>query len=167
MAVLLAGCIALSCGGTEPRRAALGGLSELEQRYGELLTVANHPTPDQHGTGERLGIFRDANGTIWGIPLLLDARGNVAGCLKEKIESLPVTDTLPSDTAEIIGGTNTPTGWRGGTGELELVVRASDGKLRWIAVRSGDVPANEPACWAPAKPGPPQRLHYYRLAIAK
>jgi hypothetical protein len=63
----------------------------------------------------------------------------------------------------VIGSTNEPTGWRGGTGDLELVLRDKQGTIRWQAVRGGDLPGG-PACWAPEIPGPPQQLHYYRLA---
>ena len=60
-------------------RAPYVPLKELEAVYGELVAVANHPTPDQYGTGERIGLFRDLTGTVWGLPLLVDG-GGLRGC---------------------------------------------------------------------------------------
>lgn len=48
----------VSCASPE-QRATYVPISQLEPSYGQLITVSNAPTPDQHGTGDRLGIFRD------------------------------------------------------------------------------------------------------------
>lgn len=45
----------VSCN-AKPPRAAYVPISELEQTFGRLITVANIPTPDQHGTGDRVGL---------------------------------------------------------------------------------------------------------------
>lgn len=154
-----------SCNDTsEKPRAPLVPLSQLEAAYGPLVTAGNHPTPDQHGTGDRIGLFQEPSGTLWGLPLSVAAHGAVLGCAPAGLREAPVTDTLPAGT-RVIGLTNEPTGWRGGTGELELLLRTAQGELRWQAVKGGEVAAGA-ACWAQEVPGPRQRLRYYRLAIA-
>lgn len=52
-----------------PQSAYSAPVAELEQTYGRLVTASNVPTPDQNGTGDRMGLFRDRDGTYWGIPL--------------------------------------------------------------------------------------------------
>ena len=152
-----------SCSSQEPvpARAPYVPLSQLEGTYGQLVTTANHPTPDQYGTGDRIGLFRDGTGTVWGLPLATEADGTVLGCAPLALRDSPVTDTLPKGT--IVGATNAPTGWRGGTGKLELVFRDSSGQVKWRAVASAVITSG-PVCWAEESPGPPQRLEYYRLA---
>lgn len=132
--------------------------------YGPLIAVGNYPTPNQHGTGDRMGLFRDGSGTVWGLPLTIDGSGSVLGCAPPGLRVAPVTDTLPAG-ADIVGATNAPTGWRGGTGELELLFRDIGGEMRWRVIASGAL-VTEPACWAQEPPGPRQRLGYYRLAPA-
>jgi hypothetical protein len=88
----------------------------------------------------------------------------VLGCAPNELRRAGVTDTYPIG-ATILGATNQPTGCRGGTGKLELLLRRSDGEIRWRAVSGGQT-SNEPVCWAQELPGPPQPLHYYRLAPA-
>lgn len=56
-------------------------IAKMEKDYGRLITVANMPTTDQNGTGDRLGLFQDESGTFWGIPLTRDADGKVIGCV--------------------------------------------------------------------------------------
>jgi hypothetical protein len=112
-----------------------------------------------------MGLFRDPTGTVWGLPLTISADGAVLGCAPPGVHDAPVTDTLPADAENILGGTNAPTGWRGGTGQLELVFRTKSGEVRTQLVRSGAL-ATGPVCWAQEPPGPPQRLEYYRLARA-
>ena len=146
-----------------PPRAPYVPLSELEASYGPLVTTANHPTPDQYGTGDRIGLFRDGTGTVWGLPLVAEGDGTVLGCAPPALRDSPVTDTLPFEKGTIIGATNAPTGWRGGTGKLELVFRDKSGQVKWRAVASGAITSG-PVCWAEESPGPPQRLEYYRLA---
>jgi hypothetical protein len=48
-----------SCGRTESPRTAYVSIAQLEHSYGRLITVSNAPTPDQHGTGDRLGLTPD------------------------------------------------------------------------------------------------------------
>ena len=135
IAVILTACSAHK----DRPRASYVPLAELEAVYGPLITAGNHPTGDQSGTGDRLGLFRDAGGTIWGLPVAIMADGTVVGC------------------------TNEPTGWRGGTGKLELLLRDAHGNIQWRAVNGSHIDAG-PVCWAQDPPGPKQRLLYYRLA---
>ncbi len=158
------GILAASCSRPAPQRAPYVPVAELESVYGRLFATANHPTPNQHGTGDRLGLFRDRTGTVWGLPLTVATDGAVLGCAPPGIRDAPVTDTLPVNAEDIIGGTNAPTGWRGGTGELELVFRNKSGQVQWRAVRSKAI-SSGPVCWAQEPPGPPQPLEYYRLAL--
>ena len=145
-----------------PGRAAYVPLAEAQRTYGVLITAGNHPTPDQHGTGERVGLFEDKDGEVWGLPLTVSTSGAILACAPSLVHAGKITDTFPAGST-IIGSTNEPTGWRGGTGELELLLRDARGRIRWQAV-SGARLASGPACWAPQSPGPPQQLYYYRLA---
>jgi uncharacterized glyoxalase superfamily protein PhnB len=52
-------------------RAPYVSLNEIESVFGPLVAAGNHPTADQMGTGDRLGLFRDPAGTIWGLPLAI------------------------------------------------------------------------------------------------
>jgi hypothetical protein len=150
------------CGKPQDRpRAPYLPLATVEATYGQLVTAGNHPTADQHGTGERVGIFRDAAGTVWGLPLTVENSGAVLACAPPGLRDAKSTGTLPSGST-VIGATNEPTGWRGGTGGLELLLRGADGAIRSLSVQSAAL-ENGPGCWAPESPGPAQRLHYYRL----
>jgi len=163
-AVAAAAVIAAGCGARRaPPRAPYVSIKELEALYGSLITVGNEPTPHQHGTGDRLGLFQERNGTVWGLPLITRDDGTVLGCAPPSLREAPVTGMLPSEASEIVGATNAPTGWRGGTGQLELVFRDKSGEVRWQAVASGALNSG-PQCWAQEPPGPAQRLEYYRLA---
>ncbi len=139
-------------------------MSEAEATFGRLMTTGNHPTPNQFGTGERVGLFNDRDGTIWGLPVAIAEDGEVRVCASSALHSASVTDTFPRG-AVIIGTTNAPTGWRGGTGNLELVFRDQRGAIRRQSM-AGSYPDRGPACQAPASPGPPQLLAYYRLTPA-
>jgi hypothetical protein len=156
-AALLAGCSRRPL----PPQAPYLPLSQLQPTYGELITVGNHPTPDQNGTGERLGLFRDPGGRIWGLPLTITGKGAVLGCAPPGLPTARVTDTIPRDTT-IVGATNAPTGWRGGTGKLELILRNTNGEIRSQTVTGDEIQAG-PVCWAPESPGPPQKLQYYLI----
>ncbi|HEY8224096.1 MAG TPA: hypothetical protein VIG25_02385 [Pyrinomonadaceae bacterium] len=125
--------------------------------------MSNAPTPQQHGTGDRLGLFRDESGTIWGIPLTIADNGDLLGCAPTMLRELAITDTLPADAVDIIGAANEPSGWRGGTGKLELLFRDARGGLRWHAVAAAEVKTG-PVCWSQSPPEQP--LKYYRLARA-
>jgi hypothetical protein len=148
----------------ERERASYLPLTEVEDTYGQLITAGNHPTPDQNGTGERVGLFRDAAGTVWGLPLTATSTGAVLACAPPSLHDEKITDTFPAGST-ILGSTNQPTGWRGGTGNLELLLRREDGTIKWQAVRGAQL-NNGPVCWAAESPGPPQQLHYYRIAPA-
>lgn len=151
-----------ACGPKDTRaRAPYLPLADIERNYGALITAGNHPTPDQHGTGERVGFFQDASGTVWGLPLSIGPDSAVLACAPTGLRTAKVTGTF-SIGSVIVGASNRPTGWRGGTGEMELLLRDRRGDLRWLAVDSAPL-AGGPACWAPESPGPPQELHYYRL----
>ena len=52
-----------------PRSTYTISAEDLEARFGQIIEVANIPTPDQHGTGDKMGLFRDKNGTFWGVPV--------------------------------------------------------------------------------------------------
>src|SRR5690242_12336067 len=85
----------LACGhhDTNRQRAAYVPLTQLESVYGRLITAGNHPTPDQNGTGDRVGLFLDASGTIWGLPLAVEKGGEVLGCAPNELRRAGVTDT--------------------------------------------------------------------------
>jgi len=148
----------------KPARAPYLPLAEVEAAYGPLSAVANHPTEDQFGTGERVGLFRDNDGTVWGFPLI-PANGNMLACAPLRAWDLKVTDTLPAGFT-IVGSANEPTGWRGGTGPLELLLRDAEGIIHGQTVRGADVAAGS-NCWAPHPPGPSHQLRYYRVAQTK
>jgi len=153
----------VSCNPPKQPQAAYVPVSQLEQSYGKLITVSNAPTPDQHGTGDRLGIFRDSSGTVWGIPLTITDNGDLLGCAPPMLREFAVTDTLPADAVDIIGAVNQPNGWREGTGKLELLVRDARGGLRFYSVASAEVKIG-PVCWSQSPPE--QALKYYRLVKA-
>jgi hypothetical protein len=155
--------VSSACRREEPQRAPFVPLPQIESTYGHLIAVGNHPTADQNGTGERIGFFRGPDGTIWGLPIALDERGSIVACAAPGLDRAPATDTLPPGAVELLGATNEPTGWRGGTGQLELLFRDGSGVAHGHPVRSLEMPGT-PACWAQEPPGPRQRLHYYRLS---
>jgi hypothetical protein len=136
-------------------------IEAVEAEYGRLLTVGNHPTPDQFGNGERVGLFASREGTLWGLPIAVGIDGSLLACAPAALHDAPVTGKLPKGT-EVVGAANLPTGWRGGTGDLEFILRNSHGHLSRSIAKSADLPRSS-ACWTPAQPGPRQRLQYYRL----
>ena len=153
-----------SCNPPRQPRAAYVPISQLEQSYGRLITVSNAPTQDQHGTGDRLGLFRDDGGTVWGIPLTIADNGDLLGCAPPMLREFAISDTLPADAVDIIGAANEPSGWRAGTGKLELLLRDAHGGLRLYSVASAEV-KNGPVCWSQSPPEQP--LQYYRLVKGK
>lgn len=138
-------------------------VAQLEQTFGRLVTVSNMPTPDQNGTGDRMGLFRDESGTLWGIPLTSAENGSVAGCAPPALREVAVSDRLPAGTTEIVGAANEPNGWRGGTGKLELLLRDAQGGLRWHSVEAVAI-QSDPMCWSQSPPVQP--LKHYRIVIA-
>jgi hypothetical protein len=88
-----------------------------------------------------------------------------AGSAPNTLLDAPVTDHYPAG-ATVIGATNEPTGWRSGTGNLELLFREEQGKVEWRAVSGSHIDVG-PVCWAQQSPGPKQQLLYYRLAPAE
>jgi hypothetical protein len=148
----------------DPARVLYEPLAAVEAKYGTLITAANHPTPDQHGTGERVGLFGDRNGTVWGLPVTIARSGEILACAPPSVRDSAVTDTFPKGSV-IIDSTNEPTGWRGGTGDLELLMRDVHGAVRHQAVHGAHL-GSGPVCWAPQFPGSAQQLLYYRLAPA-
>ncbi len=161
--LLAATLLVASCNPAKQPRATYVPIAQLEQSYGRLITVSNSPTPDQHGTGDRLGLFRDDSGTVWGLPLTIADDGSVLGCAPPTLHALPVSDTLPTDAVEIVGAANEPSGWRGGTGKLELLLRDGAGRLRWHSVAAVEIKTG-PVCWSQSPPEQP--LKYYRLVKA-
>jgi hypothetical protein len=79
------------------------------------------------------------------------------------LREFAVTDTLPADAVDIIGAVNQPSGWRGGTGKLELLLRDVQGGLRLQSVAAAEVKKG-PVCWSQSPPEQP--LKYYRLVKA-
>lgn len=148
-----------SCSAEEPR-AHYVPVDQLEASYGPLISLANAPTPDQNGTGDLMGLFRDDQGTIWGIPLSISPDGTVLGCAPPTLRDTQVSGVVPDDAVAIVGAANEPTGWRGGTGKLGLLLRDAQGKLRWHYVAPGEIMAG-PVCWSRSQPV--QILKYYRL----
>ena len=161
--LLAATLLVASCNPEKQPQAAYIPIAQLEQSYGRLITVSNSPTPDQHGTGDRLGLFRDDSGTLWGIPLTIGDNGSVLGCAPPTLREVPVSDTLPADTVDIVGAANEPSGWRGGTGKLELLLRDVRGTLRWHSVSPVEIKTGA-VCWSQSPPEQP--LKYYRLVKA-
>jgi len=115
--------------GNEPGLSPYVSVTELEPTAGRLIAVGNRPTADQHGTGERIGFFQDAKGAVRGLPIRLADDGSVLACAPPSLDRLPVTDALGEGTT-VIGTVNEPTGWRGGTGKLELVLGDAKG-IHW------------------------------------
>ena len=152
-----------SCSRTDKQQVPYVPIEQIERTFGRLITASNVPTPDQHGTGDRLGLFGDESGTVWGIPLTVGENGTVLGCAPPSLHDLPVSDTLPAGTVQIVGAANEPTGWRGGTGKLELLLRDGDGRLRWHSVAAMEIKTG-PICWSQSPPEEP--LKYYRLVKA-
>ncbi len=109
-----------------------------------------------------MGLFRDRDGTYWGIPLSIGEDGSVFGCAPPNLREAPVSGTLPANTVEVVGGANQPTPWRGGTGKLELLLRDAQGGLRWHAVEPIET-KTEPVCWSQSEP--PLPVKHYRLVI--
>jgi hypothetical protein len=155
--------LSASCSQPKPPQVAYVPVAQLEQTYGRLITVSNEPTPGQHGTGDRLGLFRDEGGTVWGIPLTIGDDGGVLGCAPPALRDVPASDTLPADAVEIVGAANEPNGWRGGTGDLELLTRDARGVLRWHPVKAVEIKTG-PVCMSQSPPVIP--LKYYRLVKA-
>jgi hypothetical protein len=152
-----------ACTEERPLRTFNTSAEDLEKRFGQIIEVANIPTPDQHGTGDKMGLFRDKNGTIWGVPVSVGENQSLVGCAPPELEKVQISDTLPPDTVKIVGATNEPTTWRGGTGEMKLLLRTSQNKLRWHTVKPIDL-VTDSVCWSKAKPV--RALKFYRLVIA-
>ena len=158
-AISLAACAAQT---TRPEPSQFTSIADAEAVYGPLVSAANHPTPNQNGNGERMGLFRDAAGTVWGLPLSITSDSEVLACAPPALVHAGVTDTFAA-ASSVVGATNSPTGWRGGTGDLELLLRDAHGKIYRQAVHGADLPPGV-VCANPERQGPQRRLHYYRLA---
>jgi len=158
---LIAAVWCASCERRSPE-ASYAPLNDVEAAYGRLITTANHPTPYQHGTGERIGVFEGSDGMIFGLPIAAAYDGSLVVCAPEALHSARVTAHYPTGWA-IIGATNEPTGWRGGTGTLEIVLRDPSGTVHLQPVAGAEL-ADGPVCRASSMPGPEQNLQYYRIA---
>ena len=88
-------------------------MADVERTYGVLVAAGNRPTPYQHGTGERMGLFEDANGEIWGLPLNTATGGDILACAPASLRDQRVTDRVPAGST-VVGATNEPTGTPGG-----------------------------------------------------
>jgi hypothetical protein len=162
LAVCLAFCVLWlgSCSAEKRPEVPRVSVAEIEKTYGRLFAVANEPTPDQHGTGDRMGLFRADDGTIWGIPLAIDESGNVLACAPPALRDAPPSDTIPDSSFEVVGAANEPTGWRGGTGTFGLLLRDGRGQLSWRPVKAVELKTG-PVCSSQSQPVQP--LIYYRL----
>jgi hypothetical protein len=158
-AIALGGCAAEQA---RLERVQLTPIAEVEAAYGPLVGAANHPTPNQNGNGERMELFRDSTGIVWGMPLLIASDSDVLACAPPVLAHAEVTDSFPAGWS-VVGATNSPTGWRGGTGDLELLLRDAHGKIYRQTVHGADLPDGV-VCANSDPQGPPRRLHYYRLA---
>lgn len=160
---IVAGAVAclVGCASHEPPQVPYISLASVEKVYGPLITAGNLPTQVQDGTGERVGFFRAATGTVWGLPLGVSNGGDTLACAPAALHDASVTDTLPAGST-IIGATNEPTGIRGGTGRLELLLRHPSGAIHWRGINGARF-ASAPSCWAPDAPGPKRQFFYYRL----
>jgi len=106
-----------SCGGhREAARAVYRSVAEIERSYGPLIGAGNHPTADQHGTGERVGLFADAAGAIWGLPLAVGANGEVVACAPPGLQSAKV----PMALRPVPSWSVPPTRLRAGAAVLEI-----------------------------------------------
>jgi hypothetical protein len=153
----------LGCGTRhEAPRAPYVSLTTVEATYGPLVTAGNHPTGNQNGTGERVGFFQESRGNIWGLPLAFESDGTILACVPLGLHNASVTDSIPADSTVVVA-TNEPTGFRGGTGELEILLRDSQGAIESQKIVGAQITAG-PVCWAPDTPGPRQQLYYYRLS---
>ena len=65
----------------EAPRALFVAITVLESQYGHISIAGNHPTENQRGTGDRIGLFRDRDGTIWGLPLMIASNGGAFVCV--------------------------------------------------------------------------------------
>lgn len=108
-----------------------------------------------------MGLFRDSGDTVWGIPITIADNGDLLGCAPPLLREFAVTDKLPTDGVDIIGAVIQPSGWRGGTGKLELLVRDAQGGLRLHPVAAAEVKTG-PVCWSQSPLEQP--LTYYRLS---
>jgi hypothetical protein len=158
LAIASSGCNARR----EPPRAPYVSLISVEATYGPLVTAGNHPTGNQNGTGERVGFFQNADGSVGGLPLAIESDGSILACTPPGLRDARVTDSIPAGST-IIGATNVPTGFREGTGDLEILLRDPGGNIRSQKIAGAQITAGA-ACWAPNIPGPRQQLYYYRLS---
>ena len=145
----------------DPPIAPFVPISALESQYGHLITAGNHPTGDQSGTGDRVGLFRERDGTVWGLPLEITTSGVLVVCAPPGLHHAKVTDTYPAEQT-VIGATNQPTGYRAGTGKLELVLRGPHGETKLLDVNGSEL-THEAVCWS-RNMRDAQPLQYYRLA---
>lgn len=163
LSLILLTALLSSCVEERPLAAYKISAEELEKRFGPIVTVANIPTPSQKGTGDKLGLFLDKDGTFWGVPVSVGENQSLVGCAPPELEKARVSHTLRSDTVEVVGAANEPTAWRGGTGELKLLLRTSQNKLRWQIVNAVSLETDS-ECWS--KSDPVRALDFYRLVIA-
>lgn len=94
---------------SEPPRASLVPLIDLEDTFGNLITAGNHPIPDQNGTGDRLGLFLELMEPFgaYRSRLCPQARCWLA---PPALHGAAVTDRY-SAGATVVGATDEPTNW--------------------------------------------------------
>jgi hypothetical protein len=157
--IILVMLLCTACARKSQSHSTYVPLAEAEAIYGRLIAAGNYPTPSQHGTGERIGLFQDVNGGIWGLPLALTNDGAVSVCAPATLQEEKFTDSL-SPGFVIVAATNAPTGWRGGTGDLELLLRDKHGHTLWQTVHGAHLTKD---CGLPKSSDVSRQLRYYRL----
>ena len=91
-------------------RARYVPLTEIESVFGPIIMAGNQTTANQMGTGDRLGLFRDRVGTIWGLPLAIMAEGTVVGCALPAVRQAQVTDSTRQGQPLLVPRMSQPAG---------------------------------------------------------
>ncbi len=145
---------------------------QLEPEWGRLVAVANVTMHGRRIGADRLGFFRAADGTIWGLPLAppVDA-ANVLACAPADLRNAPTTDTLATDDLEVLGASDFAS-YSGSGSEVYLLTRARSGALHWRRVAGSEhvsrvgTTCRERPHWPGPHRDPLARYHYFRLMPA-
>jgi len=84
----------VSCGRHDPKRprAAYLPLAQFETVWPPDYS-RKPPYAGPEWTGDRVGLFLDASGAVWGLPLAVENGGEVLGCAPNELRRARVTDT--------------------------------------------------------------------------
>jgi hypothetical protein len=147
-------------------------VAELESGWGRLIAAANIAMHARSPGSDRVGFFRAADGTLWGLPLAVpDANGRVSGCAPPELRAARVTDSLPADVVEILGASDFFSDARAGTAGVHLLVRGVGGGIRWHRVSASEyvsptgMTCREAAVSRHRDPLP--RYHYFRITSVR